>query len=347
MYIKKIAISIVLGGLVAMALFSYFVYNVMFTPNTSFKDEKVYIFISTGSDYQQVRHDLKPLLKNIKTFDILARQKKYISNIKPGKYLIKNGMTNNNIINSIRTKNIPIIISFNNQHTLELLALRISNQIEADSLSLINAFKQTNFLESNGFTEQNVLALFLPNSYEFYWNSSPNEFISKIITSYDRFWNEDRLIKANEIGLTSIEVSILASIVQEESRKIKELPRIAGVYINRLKNNWFLQADPTLKFAASKSTAFKNKKIKRVLNVHKTIESPYNTYLNLGLPPGLISMPDLASIDAVLDYEKHNYFYFVADFQRPGFHIFSKDLKSHNKNAKLYHKYLDKIGVKE
>jgi len=346
MNIKKIAISLVLFGLVAIAYFSYYIYSIMLVPNTAFNGKEAYIFISTGASYQEVKSDLEPLLKDIEKFDILAQQKKYTTNVKPGRYRIANGMTNNDIINSIRSQNIPIKITFNNQHSLEVLAKRISNQIEPDSLSLIQAFADKEFLKDHGFTSETALAMYLPNSYEFFWNTSPEKFRAKMLKSYRNFWNKKRQDKAKNMGLSPTEVAILAAIVQEESKQKSEQKRVAGVYINRLKNGWPLQADPTLKFAAYKLPEYKNKIIKRVLNKHKAIKSPYNTYMYKGLPPGLIAMPDLVAIDAVLNYEQHKFFYFAADRNRPGFHKFAETLSDHNNNARSYHNYLNEKGVK-
>ena len=347
MSLRKLFLVIVVLGLVGLGYFSYFIYDVMLVPNTSFSSREAYLYVSTNSKYEQVREDLIPMLDNIETFDILARQKKYIYNVKAGRYVIKKGMTNNDIINAIRSKNAPITLSFNNQHSIEKLAKRVSNQIEADSLSLIKVFTDSLFLNSNDFNVENILAMYLPNSYEFFWNSSAKQFRSKLYKAYNKFWNFERKEKAFKIGMTPVEVSILAAIVQEESKKISEQPKIAGVYINRLKNNWALQADPTLKYAAYKSNDYDGGTIKRVLNIHKKIKSPYNTYLNKGLPPGLISMPDLSSIDAVLNYEKHSYFYFAANPEKPGFHNFARSLKNHNINANNYQNYLNKKGIKK
>ena len=189
--------------------------------------------------------------------------------------------------------------------------------------------------------------MYLPNSYEFFWNTTPRKFRTKMLKSYRIFWNKKRLEQAKEIGLSQTEIAILAAIVQEESKQKSEQPRVAGVYINRLKNGWPLQADPTLKYAAYQLPAYKNKVIKRVLNKHKKIESPYNTYLNKGLPPGLIAMPDLYVIDAVLNYERHDFFFFAANPERPGYHNFAKSISGHNKNAQSYQNYLSRKGIRE
>ena len=190
-----------------------------------------------------------------------------------------------------------------------------------------------------GFNDESVAALFIPNTYELYWNIDADEFVEKMINEYNRFWNEDRLAKAKNLNITPINVSILASIVDKETAKVSEMPRIAGVYINRLKRNWLLQADPTLIFAVG------DFEIKRVLDVHKEIESPYNTYKYIGLPPGPICIPSIAAIDAVLNAERHKYFYFCAKDDLSGYHVFARNIKEHNINAEKYRKALNKKKI--
>ncbi|TJY36107.1 endolytic transglycosylase MltG [Pontimicrobium aquaticum] len=346
MYFKKILLAVALIGLVIAGYFAYYVYSAMFVPNTAFNNSEAYIYIESDADYNKVRESLIPLLKNINTFDALAKRKKYVANVKAGRYIIKKDMTNNDIINSIRSNNIPVKVSFNNQNSLELLAGRIAKQIETDSVSLLEVFNDRSFLEKNGFNEATALGMYIPNSYEFFWNTSAESFRDRMLTEYNKFWNDSRLEKARKANLTPDEVIALASIVQEESKQKSEQARIAGVYINRLKNNWPLQADPTLKFAAYRLPKYKNTVIKRVLNVHKEINSPYNTYKNVGLPPGLIAMPDISAIDAVLNFETHNYFYFAADAKKPGYHKFARTLSQHNQNAREYQRYLSQQGIR-
>jgi UPF0755 protein len=345
MYIKKILWAIAIIGLVAAGIFAYYVYGAMLAPNTNFNNDEAYIYIKSTDSYEDVRGQLEPLLKDIDKFDILAKQKKYTGNIKSGKYAIKKGMSNNDIINSIRSRNIPVNVSFNNQNSLEKLAGRVASQIEADSLSLLMAMTDASFLKQNNFKTETALGMYLPNSYEFYWDTSAETFRDRMLKEYKRFWTDARIAKANAFGLAQDQVIALASIVYEESKERSEQPRIAGVYINRLRIGMPLQADPTLKFAAYKLPKYKNTVIKRVLNVHKDIVSPYNTYKNRGLPPGLIAMPDISAIKAVLNHEKHNYLYFAADANRFGYHKFAKTLAQHNVNARAYHRYLSQQGI--
>ncbi len=347
MYIKKILWAIALIGLVIFGVIAYYIYGAMFQPNTAFNNETAYIYVASDATYADVREQLEPLLEDIDKFDALASQKKYINNVKAGRFAITKGMNNNDIINSIRSKNLPIKVAFNNQHNFEDLAGRIGSQIEADSLSILNAMTDEAFLKDNGFEEATALGMYLPNSYEFFWNTSAEGFRDKMLNEYHRFWNDSRKSKAEKLNLTPNEVITLASIVYEESKRKEEQARVAGVYLNRLRIGMKLDADPTLKYAAYKLPKYKNTVIRRVLNVHKEIESPYNTYKNAGLPPGLIAMPDLSAINAVLNPEKHEYFYFAVDAKRPGYHKFAKSLAQHNANAREYHRYLSSQGIKK
>ena len=345
MYIKRILLLIVALGLVFMASFSFYVYKVMFKSNTSFEEDSVFIFIKTGTTYDELLFDMKSYLKNIDDFDVLAKRKKYF--VKPGKYIIKKDMNNNDIVNSIRSNNITVNVIFNNIKNLNDLAGKVSNQIEADSLSFLNSF-DSEFFSNKGFNKENILSMYIPNSYNFFWNTNAERFNERMFEEYTRFWGDNnRVEKANKLKLSKKEVIILASIVNEESKENSELPRIAGVYLNRLKDNWKLQADPTVKFAAYKLDQYKNTIIRRVLNKHLRINSPYNTYRNYGLPPGIISMPSIQAVDAVLNYEKHNYYFFAADPKRPGFHSFARSLSEHKKNARLFHKDLNKKGIRK
>jgi UPF0755 protein len=345
MYIKKILWAVAIIGLVIFGFMAYYIYGAMFQPNTKFTEDKVYINVPTDANYLMVRKQLEPLLNDMSAFDALAKQKKYTSNIKAGRFAISKDMNNNDIINSIRSKNLPIKVTFNNQHTLADLAGRISYQIEADSLSLLKAMTDDVFFSKNAFAKETALGMYLPDSYEFFWNTSAEGFRNKMLKKYERFWNEDRLNKAKKINLSPDEVMTLASIVHEESKQRDEQPRVAGVYLNRLRIGMPLQADPTLKYAAYQLPKYKNTVIRRVLNVHKEIDSPYNTYKNLGLPPGLIAMPDLSAINAVLNPEKHSYLYFAADAKRIGYHKFAKTLAQHNNNAREYQRYLSSQGI--
>jgi UPF0755 protein len=345
MYIKKILLVIVLIGLVIAGLIANYVYSAMFKPNTNFDSPQVYIYIPTDSKYEVVREQLVPLLKNIDKFDALAVRKKYTSNVKPGKFVIVNGMNNNEIINSIRSNNIPVKVSFNNQETLPQLAGRIASQIEADSLSLLNTFENDRFLKENGFTENTSLGMYIPNSYEFFWNTSAEKFRDRMLKEYKKFWTESRLNKAKAFGLDEGKVITLASIVQKETAKVDERPKVAGVYLNRIKKGMPLQADPTVIYAIKQKSGNFDTIIKRVLYKDLELDSPYNTYKYAGIPPGPIAMPDISSIDAVLNPENHDFYYFVANVEQFGYHKFAKTLSQHNRNREEYVRWINKQGI--
>ncbi|WP_034058017.1 endolytic transglycosylase MltG [Lacinutrix jangbogonensis] len=346
MYIKKILGAIAIIGLAVAAYFAYFIYGAMLKPNTAFNNDEAYIFVPTNAKYAEVREQLEPLLIDINKFDALAEQKKYNIHIKAGRFVIKKGMSNNDIINSIRIKNgIPLKISFNNQERIENLAGRIAFQLEVDSLSLLQSMRNPEFLEKNGFTKETALAMYIPNSYEFYWNTSADGFRDKMLKEYNRFWTQSRLEKAKKLNLTQDEVISLAAIVHKETAKVDERPRVAGVYLNRIRKGMPLQADPTVIFALKRESGDFNRVIKRVLYKDLEIDSKYNTYKHRGIPPGPIFMPDVSAIDAILNSEKHNYIYFVANVKNFGYHKFAKTLSQHNVNKREYVRWINKQGV--
>lgn len=346
MYIKKILLIISLLGVVAGGVFVYNIYQAIFSPNTAFQDDVVYLTVGSDDTFQDVFRRISPLVEDPESFAMVAGKKGYPSNLKPGRFLIRKGMNNNEIINSIRSKNIPLNVSFNNQERLENLAGRIGEQIEADSLELLESFRDTAFLNTNDFNTDTALAMYVPNTYQFFWNTTAEAFRDRMLKEYKRFWNEDRLNKASRLNLDPKEVTALAAIVQKETAKVDERPRVAGVYLNRIRKGMPLQADPTVIYAMKKESGNFDMVIKRVLNKDLETDSPYNTYKRRGIPPGPITMPDISSIDAVLNAEAHNYLYFVADTQNFGYHKFAKTLSQHNRNAREYRQWIDSQGVK-
>ncbi len=341
MYIKKIITAIALLGVVAAGIWAYTIYRAIFSPNTDFGNEEAFVFVRTNDDFDDVVHLLEPLLKDIGTFETVAQKKGYATHVKPGKYAIRKGMNNNEIINALRSRNLPVKVSFNNQETIADLAGRISTQIEADSMSMVKSFTDSLFLQENGFNEATRLAMYIPNSYEFFWNTSADEFRGRMLKEFKRFWNEDRLNKAKNVGLTPLEVITLASIVNKETAKVEERPRVAGLYLNRLKKNMLLQADPTVIHALKLHSGNFDTVYKRVLYKDLELDSPYNTYKYIGLPPGPIAMPDISAIDAVLNPEKNDYYYMVADVENFGYHKFAKDLAQHNRNKEQYVRWIN------
>ncbi len=346
MYLKKILLTVVLLGLVGMAGFSYYVYQNIFTPNTGFNNPQAHVFIPTGATFKMVQEELSPLLKDMSTFVAVAQRKGYSSNIKAGHFIIKKGSNNNEIINSIRSGNIPVTIKFNNQERLENLAGHLAKQIELDSASLLSAMLDEAFLKASGFTQDTALGMYIANSYEVYWNTSPKAFCQKMLKEYNAFWNTSRVAKAKAISLSKDQVMALAAIVQKETAMIQERPTVAGLYLNRLEKGMLLQADPTVIFAKKKQENNFNQVIKRVLFKDLTIASPYNTYRYSGVPPGPITMPDVSAIDGVLNYNKHGFYYMVADVENFGYHKFAKTLSAHNRNKKQYVNWINKQGVK-
>ena len=345
MYIKRLLLIIVFLGLVGGGTFAYMVYDTFFLPNTSFNNEEAYVYIPTEADFSEVKNRLEPLVEDLEAFEAVARRKQYTSNIKPGKYRIRKGMNNNEMVNALRIGNLPVKVSFNNQENLSLLAGRIAEQIEADSLSLLTAMTDAEFLEEHGFSPETAISLYLPNSYEFYWNTSPEQFRERMLQEYQRFWSSERMAKAKALELSPEQVISLASIVHKETSKVEERPRVAGVYLNRLERNMLLQADPTVIFAIKKESGNYDTVIKRVLYRDLALDSPYNTYRYPGIPPGPIAMPDISAIDAVLNAEDHNYLYFVADVEAFGYHMFAKTLSEHNRNKVQYVRWLNRQNV--
>ncbi|MEE9363322.1 MAG: endolytic transglycosylase MltG [Cellulophaga sp.] len=345
MYIKKILLAIALVGLVVGGIFSYNIYNAIFSPNTKFSNAEAFVFINSDDTIEDVKSILEPLLEDVSTFEEVAKKKGYAANIRGGKYVIKKGMNNNDITNSLRSNNIPVKVAFNNQENIYALAGRISSQIEADSISLVKVFKEISFLKDNGFNKATTLAMYIPNSYELFWNTSAEKFRNRMLKEYKRFWNAKRMAKAKQIGMNPEEVITLASIVHKETAKVDERPRVAGVYLNRLKVRMLLGADPTVIYAIKLQENNFNKVIKRVLYKDLKIDSPYNTYKYAGLPPGPIAMPDITAIDAVLNSEKHDYYYFVANVENFGYHKFAETLKQHNRNKIQYIQWIKKQKI--
>jgi len=253
-------------------------------------------------------------------------------------------MTSFDMVRSLRL-NVPVKVAFNNQETLGKLVQRLATQLEPDSLKLDVAFTNSPFLEENELTEETILALFIPNTYEFYWNTPAEKIAQKLAKEYRIFWNNERTEKAKALGLTPIQVYTLASIVHKETAKVDERPTVAGVYLNRLNQDMPLQADPTVIYAIKKRTGDFDQEIKRVFYNDLRINSPYNTYINKGLPPGPIAMPDVSAIDAVLNSEKHDYIYFCANPDKPGYHAFASSYEAHQVNAKKYAEWVSKLGI--
>lgn len=342
MNLKNLIILISSLLLIIAGIFAFNFYNKIYKPNTI---KEGFVHIPNGSTINTVENLVRPFLKRVKPFVWVSNKKNYPNTIKAGKYYISEGMNNNDLVNLLRSgKQTPVKLSFNNQDSFEKLAGRIAVQIEADSISLLKAFTNAEFTTQAGFNSKTSLGMYIPNTYQFYWNTSANFFQKRMLKEYKNFWNKSRIEKAKKLNLSKIQVITLASIVQKETALVKERPIVAGLYLNRYENKWPLQADPTIIFALKQKYGTETV-IKRVLTKDLAIDSPYNTYKNNGLPPGPIAMPDISSIDAVLNPAKHNYFYMCASITSIGQHEFSKTLSQHNKNAAKYQKWLSKQGV--
>lgn len=330
------AIAFIVVGIRAYQLYQY-----VFEENV--KTHYVLIIPENGT-YQQVTDSLtkNDVLLNYKAFRWVSKKKEYPDNVKPGRYLFQKGMNTNQIVNMLRGGlQEPVDVTFNNVRFKEDLAGKVSKYIQADSMSILNLFYNEEKIRDYGFNTETFRTMFIPNTYEFYWTTSADEFVTRMHSEYNRFWNETRKKRAEEIGLSPVEISILASIVQAETAQKSELNTIAGLYLNRLKRGQLLQADPTVKYSVG------DFKLKRILNSHLETESPYNTYKYAGLPPGPINFPEISSIEAVLNYEKHNYLYMCAKEDFSGYHNFATTLRQHNINAAKYRAALNANRIYE
>ncbi|MCL1942455.1 MAG: endolytic transglycosylase MltG [Candidatus Azobacteroides sp.] len=324
---------------VAGAAYAYYYY---FKKPNFFPLKTTYIYIRPDMPFDSVLVQLRNAgkMKDEKSFLLLSDHKKYPGNIKPGRYAIKPEMNNDALLRNLITgKQTPVKLTFNNIRTIPQFAGRIADQLMTDSLTWMAVFQNKTFLSESGFTYETLPAMFIPNTYEMYWNVSPEKFCERMKKEYERFWNPERTAKAGEIGLTPVQVSTLASIVEEETNKKDELPIVAGLYINRLKTGMKLQADPTVKFAVGDFS------LRRVLNVHLGADSPYNTYQNYGLPPGPIRFPSIRTIDAVLNYTHHNYIYMCAKEDLSGRHNFAVTAQQHNANRDKYIQALNRLKI--
>jgi len=339
----RISLYAVFAALIVALYILFRLYKTIFLPSVTIaNDSDKYLYIRTGAGIEQVMKDIKELsiLKDEKGFEWLAGKKNYAANIHPGRYRIQKNMTNNELLNMLRSgTQEPLMVTFNNIRTLEDLAGIIGRQLEPDSTEFLQVFRDTKIIADYNFSKETFPAMFIPDSYEFYWNTSAKKFVQRMNAEYVSFWSKGRFDKARDLGFTPVEVSTLASIVDQETLHNDENQRIAGVFINRIKAKIPLQSDPTIIYAN------RDFSIRRVLNKHKAIESPYNTYIHRGLPPGPISIPSLSAIDAVLNHEKHSYIYFCAKDDFSGYHNFAKTLSQHNENARLYQKALNRRKI--
>lgn len=341
----KLALTLLVIVLILAAAAGILFHWAVYQNNVALDDEQPgYLFINTGSGYNDLVKNIRNsgLLLNVETFEWVAKRKNLPNHVYPGRYELRHGMSNDHIVDMLRSgAQKPLNVIFNNIRTPEQLAGVISRQLEADSASIYHLFKDEEFLAGFGLTEETAAALFIPNTYEFYWNTDAKAFFNRMHREYNRFWNDERKNKALQLGYTPLQITIIASIVDRETNKVDEMPRIAGVYLNRLRKNWKLQADPTTVYAVYRETGVI---LNRVLRVHTQLDSPYNTYVYPGLPPGPISVPSIAAVDAVLNHEKHDYMFFVADADFSGYHRFSTNYNQHLRYAREYQTKLNQLN---
>jgi len=330
---------LIMGGAIA----GYLGYRMVYKPNVWLNGQTSVAFnIKSGSSWEDVKQMLykNGTIIHRESFERLAKIMKYPGHIKSGHYILKEGMSNKQIITKLRAKQQdPVKLVFNNIRIKEELAGHISEQLETDSVSLLKLLNDPVYLQKFGFTTDNVISMFIPNTYEVYWDITPEKFMERMNKEYKAFWTDKRKARLKEIRLTELQAITLASIVEKETNQNDEKPDVAGVYMNRLRDGWLLQADPTLVYAIGDFS------IQRVLSVYKSIDSPYNTYMYLGLPPGPICLPSISSIDAVLNYRQHNYMYFCAREDFSGYHNFAVTLNEHLLNASKYQQALNQKGI--
>jgi UPF0755 protein len=331
--VPKGKITLFLVGSILLISFSFYAYQIIYSPNILTDREDRLFVVKKEYTYEKVLTELGKgnFVNDMVSFGFLAKLSGYDKEIQPGRYVLRKNMTNLQAIRVLKSgRQEPVKITFNNVRLLKELGDKITKNTGLSGDEFDDALDSFTKNNNEGFTKKNVIAMFIPNTYEVYFNLSPEDLVERMNSEYKKFWNADRLEKAKKLELTPIEVSILASIVQAETIKKDEAPIIAGLYINRLKKGMPLQADPTLVFASGDFS------LKRVLNVHKELDSPYNTYKYAGLPPGPINLPQVSSIDAVLNYKVHNYRYMCAKEDFSGNHNFAATLDEHSKNAKRY-----------
>ncbi|MGB3618616.1 MAG: endolytic transglycosylase MltG [Catalinimonas sp.] len=338
--VRRLLIAFVAFSVLVVS-FSFYGYQVLFTPNVLVEQEERVLYVPPGATYRDVLDTLQRarFIQDPLSFSFVAKVAGYQDNVKPGAYLLKPDMTNKEAVWLLRSgAQTPVELTFNNVRLRRDLARKLSNYVVADSTEILRMLRDPAVAKRYGFDTTNFVGMFLPNTYEVYWTTTAEQLFDRMHQEWERYWNEARRAQAAAHGLTPQEVTTLAAIVQEETNKADEMPRVAGVYLNRLRDGWPLQADPTLKYAVGDFT------IKRVLNVHKEVDSPYNTYMYPGLPPGPISLPSTRAIGAVLNAETHNYMYFCARADFSGYHAFAKTLHEHNRNAAVYQRALTAAG---
>lgn len=339
---KKLLIAVVLLLLVVGGAWAWKFWREIFGPGVRFADKEKVGLLPTGVGFEQVLDSLSAsgVITDERAFRWLAERKKYVGQVKPGRYVVPSGTSMNALVDKLRSgEQDPVRITFTNIKDLPHLAGRLATYIEADSLRILEAMRSPATAEKLGFNRAAIISLFLPDTYEVWWTVKPEELMDRFAKEYKRFWNAERTKAAQAIGLSPTEVSTLASIVQAETGKASDAPIIAGVYLNRLRIGMPLQADPTLKYALGMDS------LNRLLTADLRVESPYNTYTHAGLPPGPINLPEPRFIDAVLHPQQSDYLYFCAREDLSGYSNFSRSYEQHLVNARRYQRALDQRGI--
>jgi UPF0755 protein len=339
--LRKFIIALVIIIIIALAFTGFNYYRKYFGPNVTDKQE--YLYIHTDAKFGDVYKTIKDegIVSDTASFYWAALNMNYINRVKPGRYHLHSGMGNRKLINMLASgTQEPVTLAFHNLRLKEQFAGFVAKKIEPDSAAIIRLLDSTAYVQKYGFTTDDVYTMFLPNSYQMYWNTSPEKLFKRMYANYEKFWTPERKQKAAAINLSPIQVSILASIVDAEALHDDEMPAVAGLYLNRLKKGMKLESDPTVIFAENDFT------IKRVLNKYLSINSPYNTYLHTGLPPGPIMMPSVNAVNAVLDYQKNDYIYMCAKADFSGYHAFASNHADHLVNAQKFHDALNERNIK-
>lgn len=336
----KVILAILFAGLLIGGFYGLKFYKIYFAPNTTGKEK--FLYVRTGYTKDDLINELryKDMLIDLVSFIQASGKMELGSALKPGRYKLAKGMNNRSIVNMLKSGNQePVRLKFQNIRKKENFAAYLSENLEPDSTTFMSLLDSAALIEKYGFNKENSYVMFIPNTYEMYWNVSAMDFFERMRSEYDKFWNATRKQKAAALNLTPVQVSILASIVDAEALYDKEMPVIAGLYLNRLNKGILLQADPTVIYANNDFT------VKRVTNALLKVESRYNTYKYAGLPPGPIMMPSINAIDAVLNKDNNNYIYMCAKEDFSGYHNFAVTVQEHERNAKKYREALNKRNI--
>ena len=339
--LRKILIAAALIAAITI-FFGYGYYQKNYAANTpnSLKDNHLYIRKNTSFEALVKQMTVAGMLTDAASFRTVAAAEGYNKNpVRAGRFEVLPNMGNKALVRLLKVgKQAPVKVSFNNKRLMEDIAGYLGKVMEADSLAFLNTFNDKNYIASLGYNEATLMTLFISNTYEVFWTTEPKDFLVKMKKEHDKFWTPERIAQAKKNNLTPEQAYTVASIVEKETLANSEKARIAGVYLNRYRDGWKLEADPTVVYATNQFD------LRRILKTHLATDSPYNTYMYTGLPPGPIYLPSIKSIEAVLNPEQHKYMFFCAAPDNSGTHTFAETLAQHNANANLYHAWLTKQG---